>query len=130
MIYATALILLAGAAAPQSAIDPGYTCDPELTRLFSPPRPSLGRYEVCTAPEPLPDDRGEALEPLDAFGTAGTYRRSALARLYGGRRVRVERLWRESPGHFESITRLSPHPDAALTRLVSGTMEIRFMLDK
>jgi len=130
MIYATALILLAGAAAPRGAAEPPYTCNPALTRLFSPPQPSLGRYEVCTTPEPLPDDRGEALEALDAFGTAGTYRRSALARLYGGRRVRVERIWRELPGRFESTTRLSPHPDPTLTRLLSGTMEIRFMLDK
>jgi hypothetical protein len=130
MIYATALILLGGAAAAQGAADAGYTCNPELTRLFSPPQPSLGRYEVCTTPEPLPEDRGEPLEALDAFGTAGTYRRATLARLYGGRRVRVERFWRESPGRFESITRLSPHPDPALTRLISGTMEIRFALEK
>ena len=130
MIYATALILLAGAVAPQGTIEPGYTCNPALTRLFSPPQPSLGRYEVCTTPEPIPDDRGEALEALDAFGTAGTYSRSTLARLYGGRRVRVERFWRESPGRFESITRLSPHPDPALSRLLSGTMEIRFTVEK
>jgi len=126
MIYATALILLVGAAAPAGTIDPVYTCDPALTRLFSPVEPSLGRYEICTTPEGIAEDRGEALEALDAFGAAGLYRRSALARLYGGRRVRVERLWREDPDRFISITRLSPYPDASLTRLLSGTMEIRF----
>jgi hypothetical protein len=128
MIYATALILLAGLAAPASGQQPSYTCDPALTRLFSPPRPILGRYDVCTTAEPIPEDRGEALEALDAFGTAGSYRRSALARLYGGRRVRVERRWTAHPDRFESVTRLSPYPDPALTTLLSGTLEIRFTI--
>src|SRR5215211_1099626 len=92
MIYATPLILLAMAPPPLPPRADGYTCDPALTRLFSPVEPSLGRYEVCTTPVPIAEARGEALEALDAFGTAGLYRRSALARLYGGRRVRVERL--------------------------------------
>ena len=130
MIYATALILLAAASAPQGTIEPGYTCDPALTGLFSPAGTSLGRYEVCTTAEPIPEERGEALEALDAFGTAGTYRRSAVARLYGGRRVRVERGWTDAPGRFESVTRLSPYPDATLSRLISGTMEIRFTIDR
>jgi hypothetical protein len=90
----------------------------------------LGRYEVCTTAEPIPEDRGEAVDALDGFGAAGSYRRSALARLYGGRRVRVERRWQESPQRFQSVTRLSPYPDPALTRLISGTMEIRFTLEK
>ena len=130
MIYATALILLAGAGAPRSGQPASYTCDPVLTRLFSPAGPSLGHYEVCTTAEPIPEEDGEALEALDAFGTAGTYRRSVLARLYGGRRVRVERRWTDSPGRFESVTRLSPYPDATLSRLISGTMEIRFTLSR
>jgi len=90
----------------------------------------MGRYEVCTTPEPLGDDRGEALEALDAFGTAGTYRRSALARLYRGRRVRVVRSWTASGGRFESVTRLSPYPDVSLTRLWPGTMEIRWTIER
>jgi hypothetical protein len=130
MIYATTLILLAAAAVPAHGQPPEYTCDPELTRLFSPGQPSLGRYEVCTTAEPIPENRGEALEALDAFGAAGTYRRSALARLYGGRRVRVERRWAESAGRFVSVTRLSPHPDASLSRLISGTLEIRFTISR
>jgi hypothetical protein len=89
----------------------------------------MGRYEVCTTPEPLGEDRGEALEALDAFGSAGAYRRSALARLYGGRRVRVVRSWTTSGGRFESVTRISPYPDASLTRLWPGTMEIRWTID-
>ena len=69
----------------------------------------------------------EALEALDAFGTAGTYDRPALARLYGGTRVQVARGWRRTGARFESITRLSPYPDALLTRLLPGTLEIRFI---
>ncbi len=116
------------------------SCDPVLTALFTPARPQLGRYEVCTTGdsiEAVTEAGGaegphysdvEALEALDAFGTAGLYDRSKLARLYGGTRVRVARGWTESAGRFESVTLLSPYPDASLTRLMPGTMEIRFTL--
>ena len=66
-------------------------------------------------------------DPLDAFGTSGTYDRSALARLYGGTRVQVARGWNRAGDRFESITRLSPYPDASLTHLLPGTLEIRFI---
>jgi hypothetical protein len=99
--------------------------EPRLTALFTPQRPELGRYDVCTTDEPLPDD-AEALEPLDAFGAAGPYDRAALQRLYGGRRVRVERRWIATSDEFVAITRLSPYPDATLTRLHTGTLEIRW----
>src|SRR5919198_551780 len=77
------------------------TCDPSLVPLFTPPRPEMGQYEVCTRPEPLEKviaqagaegahfGEIEALEPLEAFGSAGAYNRFAVARLYGGTRVRV-----------------------------------------
>jgi hypothetical protein len=106
------------------------SCDPVLVALFTPPHPHVGRYEVCVSDEPLqPIDGGaiEALEALDAFGTAGTYDRAALARLYGGTRVRVARGWRRAGERFEAITRLSPYPDASLTHLRPGTLEIRFV---
>ena len=106
------------------------SCDPALIPLFTPPHPHLGRYEVCTSNEPIQAVNGgaiEALEALDAFGAAGTYDRPALARLYGGTRVQVARGWRSAAGRFESITRLSPYPDPSLTRLLPGTMEIRFV---
>ena len=120
MIYALTLIILAGGGSP--------VCDPVLTSLFTPLRPELGRYEICTSDAPLEGD-ADALEPLDAFGAAAPYDRAKLARLYGGQRVRVARSWRRTPdGGFESITRLSPYPDAALTRLLPGTMEIRWVL--
>ena len=109
------------------------SCDPALRALFTPPHPRLGRYEVCVSGEPLQPVNGgplEALEALDAFGAAGTYDRPALSRLYGGTRVRVARGWIRSNGRFESITRLSPYPDASLTRLIPGTLEIRWTLDR
>lgn len=113
------------------------SCDPQLTVLFTPPRPSLGRYEICTAPEPLEvvataegHQYGpvEALDPLDAFGAGGPYDRLKLARLYSGTRVRVTRGWRLRGDVFESVTLLSPYPDPELTRLMPGTMAIRFVL--
>ena len=124
MIYALTIILLAAAAGDASA-----PCDPVLTALFSPVRPHVGRYEVCTAPEPLGDD-AEALEALDAFGAGGSYDRAKLARLYGGTRARVTHSWSRTSGEFMSITRVSPYPDATLTRLTPGTLEIRFILSR
>ena len=116
------------------------SCDPALTALFTPPRPGLGRYEVCTTtdsfeavaagvgrPRYAPS---ELVDPLDAFGAAGPYDRSALARLYAGKRVRVARGWIDNAERFESITLLSPYPDATLTRLLPGTMIITWSLSK
>jgi hypothetical protein len=123
-------------------------CDPSLTALFAPPHPQLGRYEVCTTAESIEDAlaegrpeglhygiperlRGEIepIEALDAFGMAGPYNRAALARLYGGRRVRVARRWQQRGDEFVSETLLSPYPDPTLTRLNAGTMVIRFTAD-
>ena len=99
------------------------SCDPALERLFTPPHPHLGRYEVCASTEPIQPLNGgpiEALEALDAFGAAGTYDRPALARLYGGTRVQVARGWTMTDGRFESITRLSPYPDAVADPPAAG----------
>jgi hypothetical protein len=106
------------------------SCDPALVRLFTPAHPHLGRYEVCATPEPIRPLNGgpiEALEALNAFGDAGAYDRPTLARLYGGTRVQVARGWRVEGNRFESITRLSPYPDASLTHLQPGTLEVRFI---
>ena len=106
------------------------SCDPALVPLFTPPHPHLGRYEVCASSEPIRPVNGgpiEALEALDAFGSAGTYDRPALSRLYRGTRVQVARGWTREGNRFESITRLSPYPDASLTHLLSGTLEVRFI---
>ena len=93
----------------------------------------LGHYQVCASSDPIRALNGgpiEALEARDAFGAAGTYDRPALSRLYGGTRVQVARGWIATGTRFESITRLSPYPDASLTRLLPGTMEIRWTLDR
>ena len=138
MIYATAVIILAATAGREAPPPPAFRCDPALTRLFAPPNPLIGRYEVCTTGDPIDSRpleslrRGEieALEALDAFSSAGTYRRSALTRLYGGTRVRVARGWSASADRIESITLLSPYPDQSLTHLMPGTMAIRLTVQR
>lgn len=127
------LCVLALVSAADTAI---LVCDPALTGLFTPRHPDIGQYEVCTSPEPLAAltyagwtiDAAENVEPLDAFGTGGSYDRSALARLYGGTRARVARGWIQEGDRFESVTLISPFPDATLTRLLPGTMVIRFTM--
>ena len=103
-------------------------------------QPVIGQYEVCTTTErletlvaqhqsespPFSSSEAEALNPLDAFGAGGVYRRSKLALLYSGARAIVVRGWRQDGDRFESITLISPFPDATLSRLMLGTMEIRF----
>lgn len=105
-------------------------CDPALTALFTPRHPQMGRYEVCTTEEPIekaaPGSPIEATEPLDAFGKAGDYDRSKLARLYGGKRARVAHRWKQEGDAFETVTFISPYPDATLTFLLPGTMLIRW----
>ncbi|HEY2153103.1 MAG TPA: hypothetical protein VGH34_19995 [Vicinamibacterales bacterium] len=115
------------------------SCDPALTALFTPAQPGLGRYEVCTTTETLEHVVAsglgdeihfgdiEPLESLDAFGKAGPYNRSRLARLYGGTRVMVVHGWGTSAAGFTSVTLLSPYPDPSLTRLLPGTMSIRWL---
>jgi hypothetical protein len=119
-------------------------CDPVLTRLFTPAHPTEGHYEVCTvsesiealagpgarsAPDWPPFSPTEALESLEAFG-AGSYHRSALARLFGGTRVRVARGWIDRPDRFEAFTLLSPYADATLTHLRAGTMIIHLVIPR
>src|SRR4030095_9417846 len=101
MIYATVLVMIA------------QTCDPALTALFTPEKPRLGHYEGCTTDESIEtvaerDGKIEALDPRDAFGSAGSYDRFAISRLYGGQRARVAHGWRQIGEHLESITLLSP----------------------
>jgi len=143
MIYATVLMILV---AMPGTKEPVCVVDATLTALFTPPHPRLGRYDVCTTPQ-SPDElvaegaepdtpegvhygAVEALEALEAFGSAGPYDRSRLARLYGGTRVRVVRGWRTDSTRFESLTLLSPYPDRSLRHLVAGTMVIRFTVNR
>jgi len=115
-------------------------CDPVLARLFTPLHPQSGGCEVCTDAAPLNEASAaarrdgfhlaavEELEPLDAFGTSGTYDRAALVRLYGGHRVKVSRGWRQADDEFESVSLISPYPDASLTRSQPGTLVIHWRL--
>jgi hypothetical protein len=117
-------------------------CDSSLAALFTPIRPELGRYEVCATSQTIEqaiagrDGSGEGArysapapaEPLDAFGAAGSYDRGKLARLYGGARPRVSRGWRRSGRQFESLTLISPYPDASLEHLQPGTLLIRWII--
>ena len=119
-----------------------WTCDPALAALFTPARPEVGRYEVCTTADPLAATVEQSaaegvhfvdvqtLEAFEAFGAAGPYNRTALARLYGGTRVRVARGWAQRDDRFESVTLLSPYPNPSLRRLYPGTMAIRWTLDR
>jgi hypothetical protein len=109
-------------------------CDAALTALFTPARPQLGRYEVCTTPDPISEvvEAGRDIAsaaPLDAFGAAGAYDRAGLAQLYGGQRVRVAYAWTESAGRFESLTFISPYPDRSMRALLPGTLVIRHILE-
>jgi len=136
------LCVLSGAVSLSSETDPRppdradsrpLFCDETLRVLFTPRHPQLGRYEVCTTMARLavvahPEWKVEALQPLDAFGAAGSYDRSALSRLYGGRRPSVARGWTRQDGRFESLTLISPYPDATLTRLMPGTLVIRYIV--
>jgi len=109
-------------------------CDSTLAARFTPPAPVLGRYEVCPDPRPPAELAAGlvfvALDPLDAFGTAGPYHRSALARLYAGRRARVAHTWTATAERFEADTLISPYPTAALDRLEPGTLVIRWLCDR
>ena len=61
--------------------------------------------------------------PLDAFGSGGTYDRWKISRLYGSRRPTVARGPRGIDGIVdESWTLISPYPTADLERLDSGTL--------
>ena len=115
----------------------GCRPDPALTQLFTPSHPQLGRYEACATPQPLalvaPSGWTIGAESgLDVFGSvdrAGGLDRAALARLYGGRPARVARGWTQDGMHFESLTLVSPYPNASLTALEPGTLVVRFVLD-
>jgi hypothetical protein len=136
MIYAIPLILLAA-----QAVTPPPACDAALAARFTPARPVLGHYELCTIPAPLDTvlagaraagqhvSAVDALDPLDAFGTAGTYDRSLVSRLYGGRRAAVAHGWSLDGRTLVSDTYVSPYPNQRFTALEPGTLVIHFVLE-
>jgi len=120
--------------------------EPRLARLFTPRHVPDDAYRVAVLKEPVsearrvvmaalapgavPDQpagswRIQEMDSLEAFGTAGLYDRSKVARLYAGRRVSVVRAPIERDGRtIAAVTLISPYPDATLTRLEPGTMVI------
>jgi hypothetical protein len=122
------------AAGAQNPSRPVVFCDSTLTALFTPRHPRLGRFEVCTDRRPLAEAipagwTVETLDALDAFGAARSYNRAWLASLYGGVRARVARGWTQTTEGFESLTFISPYPNAPMTSLEPGTMVIRWTCD-
>src|SRR3954470_15344827 len=124
----------AAAAGPNTAsAAPGTTCDAAFAALYAPPRPQLGRYEVCVTAAPLDrvadlEWQREEVSPLDALGAAGLYDRAAVARLYRAAHATVARGWIRHDGLLESVTLISPFPDPSATRLDPGTLIIRLII--
>jgi hypothetical protein len=127
-------------------VEPPGTPAPSLARLFTPRQAPAGAYAVTVlkagiddalrlvkkalapgtkAGDPAGAWQVQQLDPLEAFGTAGTYDRSEVARLYVGRRVSVARGPVEQGGKVvAAVTLFSPYPDASLSRLEPGTLVI------
>ena len=129
------LLLTSGAPAGSPSFTALQTtsCDPVFLKLFAPARPRVGRYEICASTSPIealtrPGWLTERLAPLEAFGQAGAYDRSRLARLFGARRATVARGWLDEEGRYESVTLISPHPDTGFSRLEEGTLIVRFII--
>jgi hypothetical protein len=117
--------------------------DAALTRLFTPNHAPPGTYRVEVTSERIKalaaarraaDPHAPAAawtiarqDPLQVFDSSAPADRARLARLYAGGRVQVTRGPITRDGRLvESLTLLSPYPDAALSRLDPGTMVIVF----
>ena len=110
------------------------SCDPALAARFTPRRPLLGRYEVCTDPRPAGGRRagglgGRGARPGRCLRRRRILRPHRATRLYRGARAGVSRGWTVAADRFESLTFISPHPNAALTALEPGTLVIRWICD-
>ncbi len=136
---------LAGAQGQAAFRVPG-TPAPELARLFTPRHAPAGAYEVVVleagierarervltamrdssaAAPPLEALAVRPLDPLQAFGRAGAFNQTTVARLYTGRKANVVRIPVEQLGRtIAAITLISPYPDPTLTHLEEGTMLI------
>ena len=113
---------------------------PEYVRLLAPASGRASAYRTYVSPLGLQTtlqqlERDAALvrapgawqprlvAPSDAFGQAGPYDRSAMARVYGAQQPHVARGARMENGRVvESWTLVSPYPDTTLRRLEAGTL--------
>jgi hypothetical protein len=140
-----------GIAGAEADFHPPGVPSPALARLFTPRHAPEGAFEVLVIRENLEAARASLLaaaveggaevraadpppvlelDPLEAFGEAGTYPRTTVARLYAGRRARVVRVPVTRGGRtVAAVTLVSPYPDPTLSRLVEGTMAIVLRLD-
>ena len=134
VVFGTACICLEPA--------PAWRDAPEFLAIFAPAAPRSAAYRMRVADadvesvlRQLDEDPAllrvpgawevRGLAPADAFGNAGTYDRSKLARLYGAERARVARGARLESGRVvESWSLISPYPDPALQTLRTGTLLI------
>jgi hypothetical protein len=155
LALSSGLVLVLAASSPTAAglprqPQPAYrfrvpgTPAPALAALFVPRRAPAGSFEVAVLdcgiedarrvlleaahpgpPRPPAGPPVRKLDPLDAFGDAGAYQRTTVARLYGGRKAQVVRMPVERDGRtVAAVTLVSPYPDPTLSRLVEGTMVI------
>lgn len=140
------LLALAGpeATPPDTTADLGeYSA--ALTRRLTPLTVAEGTYRIYVSEAPL-DVRVEALraadpahapgewevEQADVLGvlgpTAGIADRARLARLFGGRRLRVARGAIRNGARLVAYTILSPYPDPTLSGTDGGTLVIVFQV--
>jgi hypothetical protein len=138
-------LLTASAGAGRTA-SLSFSCrfDATLTRTFTPPTAPKGTYrvfvtgasidKVISAFKSVANSPGvpgawaiQQTDPLSAFGEAGPYDGTKVARLYAGRRARVARGPVVQNGRtMASITVVSPYPDASMTRLEPGSLVIEY----
>jgi hypothetical protein len=126
------------------------TAAPRLAHLFTPRHAPPGAYEVTVLSASLEQSRATLLsavrdvgggaaadvppvvelDPLQAFGEAGSYPQTTVARLYTGRKARLVRIPIEQDGRtVAAVTLVSPYPDPTLSRLEEGTMAILLHLE-
>jgi hypothetical protein len=123
---------------------------PALAAIFLPRHAPPGAYRLAILDAPIETARAEIMaalaagakvdqppgawairqsEPVEAFGEAGIYERSRLARLFTGKPAQILRAPIERGGNVvASVTLISPVPDADLTRLSPGTVAILFVV--
>jgi hypothetical protein len=136
------ICLLLSGMAPAAQVGAHWREAPQYLPLLAPVGSRRTAYSVYVSPFDLETnlrqlDRDAALlrvpgawqarpaSPWDAFGRAGGYDRSALARVYGARQPRVARGARMQDGRVvESWTLIEPYPDTTLRQLETGTILI------